>query len=262
MINFVVIYSKKDEAGMNIAEALKNYFLPQMPIIEFSKESINLENIDEQEEQLKNAEFIIFATKHQSKTGGKTLSLHAPGNWRNADYGGKPSKVCPTNSLALKFLFQKLNENAIAVQSEYKITLECTHHGPLINKPCCFIELGSNIEQWQDKKTAEIIAKTIADFQNFEEWKKQEKGKVIPTFLIGGGHYAPSGNKIMLETNYAVGHIFPKYHLPINQSMIEEALNKTQEHIEEILVDWKGLGIYKKETIELLDKLRLKYKRI
>ena len=46
-MNFAVIYSKKDQAGKNIAEQLKHHFLPQVPIIEFSKDTTQIIDIFE-----------------------------------------------------------------------------------------------------------------------------------------------------------------------------------------------------------------------
>ena len=265
MLNFAIIYSKKDEAGMNIAEQLEKFFLPQVPIIQVAKESIFNENIDATDERLKKAEFIIFATKHQSKAGEKSLSLHAPGNWRNADFGGKPGKICPTSALAIKFLFKKLEQNAKQAGYEHNVTLECTHHGPLISKPCCFIELGSSIEGWKDKKAAEIVAKTISDFQNFDEWKNKPENKSLKAVVaIGGPHYCPNFNKIQLNSSeYAIGHIIPEYALPLTDSMLKEALEKTKENPELILVDWKGCGNSesRKKVLEIIEKLGMKYER-
>ena len=66
----------------------------------------------------------------------------------------------------------------------------------------------------------------------------------------------------MLRTNYAVGHICPKYALEhLNEEMLIQAVNKTIPKPEIILMDWKGLGQFKQKTIELLEKLNLKYKR-
>lgn len=255
-MKFAVVYSKKDEAGKNIAEELKKHFLPQVPIIEFSKDSINLEDIDE-EEQLKNTDFIIFATKHQSKAGELSLSLHAPGNWRNADFGGKAGKICKTSSQVLKFLFQKLNENAKQEDYKHNITLECTHHGPLIKKPCCFIEIGSNTEHWKDKKLGKIIAKTISDFQNFIP-KKEMKTAIA----IGSPHYCPNFNKIQLNNkDIAISHIIPEYALPLNESMLKQAIENTQEQVDLAIIDWKGCGNSKsrQQVISLLDKFGLSH---
>ncbi len=261
MIKFAVLYSKKDEAGMNIAEQLKEHFLPHVPIIELSKESIFNENIDEKDERLKNMDFIIFATKHQSKEGIPSLSLHAPGNWRNADFGGKPGKVCTTSALALKFLFQKLNENAQKENYPHKITLECTHHGPLINKPCCFIEVGSNEEGWKDKKAAAIVAKTIADFQNFNP---ATTDKIKTAIGIGGPHYCSNFNKIQLNSKeYAISHIIPEYALPLTESLLKEAIEKTKENPDLIILDWKGCGNSesRSKVIEIIEKLGIEYER-
>ena len=261
-MKFAVLYSKKDEAGINIAEQLKEFYLPQVPIIELKKESINCENIDETEEQLKNIEFIIFATKHRSESGKKSLSLHAPGNWRNADFGGKPGKICPTSAQALKFLFQKLNENAKQANYPHNITLECTHHGPLINKPCCFIELGSSEEGWKDKDAAKIVAKTIADFQNFTT---AQKSKIKTAVGIGGPHYCPNFNKIQISetSGIAVGHIIPEYALPLTENVLSEAIQKTREHTDILLIDWKGCGNSesRKKIIEILEKSGIPYER-
>ena len=78
MINYAVIYSKKDEAGVNIAEQLAKFFLPQVPIIEVSKESIYNENIDNKDERLQKAEFIILrsgANEMQIGTDDATIKV-------------------------------------------------------------------------------------------------------------------------------------------------------------------------------------------
>lgn len=264
-MNFAVVYSKKDEAGVNIAEQLGKFFLPHVPILEFSKDSVNLEEIDEKEEQLKKVDFIIFATKHASKKGTRSLSLHAPGNWRNADFGGKVGKICSTSALALKFLFEKLNENAKLAGWQDEITLECTHHGPLIKKPCCFIEVGSDETGWKDKKAAEIIAKTIQEFQNFNKWKNENRTRLKIALAIGGPHYCPNFNRIQLskDSGYAIGHILPEYQFPLNESMITEAMEKTHEHLDKVIIDWKGCGNAESrdKVIALVEKLGLEYER-
>jgi len=254
-MKFAILYSKKDIAGINIAKQLQEHYLPQTPIIELSKDSINSEDIDK-DPRIAEAEFLIFATKHQSAAGIPSLSLHAPGNWRNADYGGKPGKLCPTSNQAMKFLFQKLNENAKSIS--HKITLEATHHGPLINKPCCFIEIGSNEKHWQDPELAKIIAKTISDFQTFTPNRS-----IKTAIAIGSGHYAPNFTKLQLNSDIAIGHILPEYHFPVTESMIKEVLEKTNEHTDFILIDWKGCGNSEKrqKLIDLIEKLGLDWER-
>lgn len=258
-MRYAIAYSKKDLAGINIIENIKKLaFSPQIPIIELSKETIYSEDLDKHP-KLKEVDFLIFASKHQSEKKEKSLSLHAPGNFMNATHGGQSGKVCNTSAFVLKYLFQQLNKNAENDNlSDYNITLECTHHGPLINKPCCFIEIGSTEEQWKDKQAGEIIAKTILslnDFNNHYDF--------IPCIGIGGPHYCPNFNKIQLNTNYAISHIIPEYNLPLTESMLFEAEKKTQEQIKFVLLDWKGLGNSESrtQTIALIEHLGFKHLR-
>jgi D-aminoacyl-tRNA deacylase len=258
-MRFAIAYSKKDIAGINIIKQFRELaFAPEIPIIELKKESIYSEDIDKLPE-LKNIDFLIFATKHRSVKGDCSLSIHAPGNWREAEYGGKSGKICNTSAQVIKYLFQNLNK--ISQQEglkDYKITLECTHHGPLIKKSCCFIELGSSEKQWKEKAPAKILAKTILSLQNF---------KLNPKYLsvigIGGPHYCPNFNKIQLNSNYAIGHIIPEYALPLTKIMLQESEEKTTEQIKNILLDWKGCGKseQRQEVIDLIEQAGLKYLR-
>lgn len=267
-MRFAIAYSKLNSAGINIVEQFKQLaYTPQIPIIELSKETLFSEDISEKKyPELRNIDFLVFASTHRSEKGNPSLSLHAPGNWRNSDLGGKPGKVCKTSAFVLKYLFQELNknyeENKNKLSEEYSVTLEVTHHGPLTEIPCCFIELGSSEKQWNDKEAAKIIAKSILSLQNYDSnfiaghsW--------IPAIGIGGPHYAPNFNKIQLNSNCALGHIIPEYSLPLTESMLKEAEEKTNEQIKEVLIDWKGCGKseQRQEVLNIIEKSGLKHKR-
>ena len=257
-MRFAIAYSKKDLAGINIIQQFKQLaFAPDLPIIELKKESIYSEDLTEKNyPQLKNIDFIIFATKHKSAKQEPSLSLHAPGNWRENKFGGQAGKVCNTSAQVLKYLFQNLNK--IAQQEnfkDYQITLECTHHGPLIEKPCLFIELGSSEKQWSEPEPAKVLAKTILSLQNFKP-----NNKHIYVIGIGGPHYCPNFNKIQLNSNYAISHIIPEYQLPLTETMLQEAEQKTTEQIKQVLLDWKGIGKseQRQNIINLISKAGLK----
>ena len=183
--------------------------------------------------------------------------MHAPGNWRGADLGGKTGQVCSTSAQVLKYLFQQLNKNASGLEN-YEVTLECTHHGPLITLPCCFIEIGCNEEQWKDEQAGKIIAKTILSLQDYKENKD-----LICVIGIGGPHYCPSFNKIQLNSKYAVGHVVPSYVLPLTENMLKQAEQKTIEQVSEVLLDWKGCGKseQRQKVIEMIEKSGLGIKR-
>jgi D-aminoacyl-tRNA deacylase len=258
-MRFAICYSKKDMAGVNIINKFKEVsFSPQTPIIELKKETIFSDDlIVKNYPELKEIDFLIFASKHESVKKEKSLCLHAPGNWRNSDLGGKSGKICKTSAFILKYLFRELNKNA-KILDEYNITLECTHHGPLIEIPCCFIEIGSSEQEWNDKSAALAIVKTILSLKDFK--KNPNWASAIG---IGGPHYCPNFNKIQLNSDYAIGHIIPEYSLPLTKNMLEEAEEKTIEQTEYVILDWKGCGKSEErnKVLEVLKESNIKYKK-
>lgn len=262
-MKFAVIASKKDPAGLNIFNHINKNFT-KIPHHLIEEDSIHAENLDKKAE-FKDYDFIIFATKHQAEQHNKTLSVHAPGNWKQADFGGKAGKVCPTNSFFLKHLFQTLNKEAKKEKkenSDFQVTLECTHHGPYLNKPCCFIEIGSSIKEWQDKKAGEMIARTIK--KAVETFKgKLARKPWLSCIGLGGPHYCPNFNKVQLNSKYALGHIIPDYHFPINEKMLQEAIEKTNPKPKLAILDWKGIkkADERNKTTDLLNKKNIKFIR-
>jgi len=266
---YLVVASKLDKAGINITTALSQF--RQNPVISsigdkpnfdfylLEKEIIDDSGIDK--EKINKYDFIIFASKHESSKKEKTLSVHSPGNWRDNQLGGEPGKVCPSSALFQKQLFENLNTIAkkYEMDSKYNVTLEATHHGPLIEKPCVFIEIGSTDTEWNDRKAAFVIAKTISEtIENFKENPYNEFA-----IGIGGPHYCPNFNKVQLNSNVALAHIIPQYALPLKEEMVKEALEKTDEEVDFALLDWKGLGNseQRQQILDILDKLYLQYKR-
>lgn len=265
---YLIIASKKDLAGINITTQLsqfrKNPLLSGMGDKQnFDFYLIETEIVDDSgldKTKIENYDFVIFASKHESVKKEKTLSIHAPGNWRNADFGGEPKKICPTSALFQKQMFEKLNENAKSHNmKEYNITLECTHHGPLINKPCIFIEIGATENEWKDRRAGFVVAKTIRDL--IENFKTNPYNEVA--FAIGGPHYCPNFNKIQLNSNVAISHVIPQYALPLDEEMVKEALEKTEEEVDFAVLDWKGIGNSesRKQIISILDKFYIRYKK-
>lgn len=263
-MRFAIIYYKDNIAGKTIVDQFKRLaFAPQVPIIELKKETIYSENINVKNyPELREIDFIFFASTHRSKKGEPSLCLHVSGNWRSADLGGKEGKICPTYSYVMKYLFGKLEEYAKKnkdVYDKYNVTLEATHHGPIIDIPSCFIELGSLEKEWRDERAAKVVAETILSLEKFD--KKDYDW--IPCIGIGGTHYCPNFNKIQLNSDYAISHIIPLHAFPLTETMIKEAEEKTKEQIKEVLIDWKGCGKSeeRQRALDLLTKLGLKYNK-
>ena len=256
---YLVVASKRDKAGINITTQLSQFPRENFSFYLVEEEMIYTENIDLS--KINKFDFIIFASKHKSEKKEKTLSIHAPGNWRNAELGGESGKASRTSALFQKQLFERLNQNvgSSGLGNRYKVTLECTHHGPLIDKPCVFIEIGSTQEEWEDRRAGFILAKTILEtIQNFKPNPYNEIA-----IGIGGPHYCPNFNKLQLNSNIAISHIIPNYAFPLTEEMVKEAINKTEEEVDFIVLDWKGMGRAEQrdEVLKILDKLYIDYKR-
>ena len=76
------------------------------------------------------------------------------------------------------------------LDKEYDLTLETTHHGPVLTKPTLYIEIGSTEKQWNSKEAADAWASVIAQNLGLKEsepvsWR--EGGDVM--IGLGGGHY-------------------------------------------------------------------------
>ncbi len=266
---YLVIASKKDAAGRGITTSLsqfrKNPVLNSMEresggfdfyLVE--DEIIFTENLDL--DKVNRYDFIIFASMHKSEKKEKSLCVHAPGNWRKAEFGGEDRKICPSSGLFQKLLFENLNLMAKKFTlGDYNLTMECTHHGPLIDKPCVFIEIGSTEKEWADRKAAFVIAKAVTE--TIDEFKENPYREVAVG--IGGPHYCPGFNKIQLNSNVALSHVIPQYSLPLSEEMVREAISKTKEEIDFFLLDWKGLGNaeQRQQVLGILDKLGVSYKR-
>jgi len=254
-MKIAVIASKADPAGMNIMEELKKSDLPDyVSLHEVEKCSIDNEDID----QAIKADLFVFTTKHQSKAGTPSLSCHAPGNWNKAEAGGKEKQLCIAPALLLKESFLALLKKGGSTHHE--ITLECTHHGPYLEKPCMFIEIGSDEENWKNKEAGKLIASVLAELLPKINQIEQRKDQVA--FGIGGPHYCSAFNKIIQRTGIAIGHICPKHMLEnLDKELILQAMKKTVPEAGLVVLDWKGLGKQKARIVEMLEELKIEYKR-
>lgn len=254
--NYLIVASKLDKAGINITTQLSQFGNFNFYLVE--NEVIYTENLDL--DKINRYDFIIFASRHVSEKGGKTISIHAPGNWRKADFGGKEGRVCKTSALFQKQLFEKLKSNLEKFPLKgYELTLECTHHGPLINKPCVFVEIGSTETEWKDRKAAFIVAKAISEI--IRDFRENPYNEIA--IGIGGPHYCPNFNRVQMNSNVAISHIISQYSFPITEETIQEAIAGTEEDIDLILLDWKGLGDseQRQQTLDVLNKFYIQKKK-
>lgn len=266
-MRYAIITSEKDIASMNIRKCLlsmpeifreteeefdsnKVYYYAKgnAKLYTIKCDSVNAEELDKKIV----CDMLIFATKHKSDSGRRVLSVHAPGNWNKAMLGGKEKALCIAPAQHLKYAMKKLEE--YSKESSYEVSCEQTHHGPYLDVPTMFIEIGSGKEQWEDSETAMMIANTIIDLtmMNPERYDK-EKSAVF----FGGIHYNAGANKVFLRTGYMVGHICAKYNFDdITCEVVEEAFEKQVPKAKTAIVDWKGMGKNKGKVMDMLEKIK------
>ncbi|MFC2135882.1 D-aminoacyl-tRNA deacylase [Bacteroidota bacterium] len=214
------------------------------------KETIFLENIDKEID----GDLFIFPTTHSSRSGIHSLSAHVCGNWGKAELGGSDRELCTAATLYIKESLIKLKE--LSEGLEFDIVQEVTHHGPYIEKPCFFIEIGSDETQWIRKDAGDILAKTIMLL--LENNPKNYKTAVG----IGGLHTMPNFNKITFGDEIAIGHCCPKYMLDdLDEELVRQALERTKPKADLVIVDWKGLGPHKEKIKKILEKIKVEWKR-
>ncbi|MBS3060531.1 MAG: hypothetical protein J4432_03415 [DPANN group archaeon] len=193
---------------------------------------------------------IVFASPHTAASGIHAFAVHFIGNFGSADLGGLPQKLSQANANTARNIFKEIQKR---MPEGFIATIECTHHGPDIDTPVCFAELGSSAAQWGNTGAASYLADCIiAGIMSNEE---------KPTAIaIGGNHYAAKFTALMGE--YALGHICPKYNQQnLNKEMIQQMIDKTVPGPEKIFIDKNGVT-GKTELLKMLSAFDLQIVQI
>ncbi|CEG13072.1 putative D-tyrosyl-tRNA(Tyr) deacylase [groundwater metagenome] len=207
-------------------------------------------------------DLIIVASRHKSESKMPTLCVHSPGNFNDARQGGneRTLAIAPalyTREAIIEFKKQQEQQQSL---SEYDVTLEVTHHGPTLNFPIMFVEVGSSEEQWNDLNACEAAASVIKRLCN-ADINIGNENKVNVAIGIGGNHYASKFTKILLNEEIAFGHIMPKYNF--NEEMIEQMISKTIPKPEIALIDWNGLnGEQRKKAVKRIEGENLEWRKV
>jgi D-aminoacyl-tRNA deacylase len=272
----LIVASRKDIAGLNIAKhILKNYPFEKTaethqdnPIFStdinekkvsytmLNEESVNAQHLPA---TFTNLKLIVFISKHSSASGTPTLSVHTPGNLSTAELGGLPKQVSVAPATAMQNALKALSFFKESMNLPYEVSYECTHHGPSLNVPTMFVELGSSEKQWNDSKAAESVAH--ATMSAIGKFGTSEKTAVLG---IGGTHYNRRFTRLALEDKAVFGHMIPKYAVADgNAEMLRQCVERTLEKVDCAVLDWKGIkSADKPQLLKALEEAALPYKKI
>lgn len=240
-----ILYWTENDAAQNIMEQF-NQLGMDVPVLETEKNFLYLENEDVPGPE----DLLIIPSTHRSAAEKHSLTIHATGNFGNADYGGEPRKLNPTNPASIAV---GLRSMAAAKLPDYDVCLEVTHHGPTLDVPLIFIEIGSSEAQWKDVEAGKVVANAMKDIV--------ENEKTFENYIgFGGPHYAPSFTSLLLDNpDIAIGHIIPSYHAKhITKEIIEEMLEKSLAN--KAIFDWKGLKSEARgKVVGILEELEVEW---
>jgi D-aminoacyl-tRNA deacylase len=273
----LLVASSKDVASLNIKEQiLKNYIFnktattfqdnpiytadvngKKVDLITLTEESIHAQDLPV---KFPDTKLVVFISRHSSQSGKPTLSVHTPGNFGEAELGGLPKSVSVAPALAMQSVLKALTHYKDQLNLfHYDVCYECTHHGPSLNVPAMFVELGSTPKQWSDSKAAEAVAHSamtaVATF---------EVSNSHAVLGIGGTHYNQQFTLMALIGTATFGHMIPKYVVPfIDADMIKQCVEKTLEKVPLAVLDWKGIKSEDKPNlISALESIGLPYRKV
>ena len=245
-----------DPAAMNIAHHLRELFdfekiasnsyqFKDNYLVQIEVDSVYAEFV---EKDYENVDFIIFASRHSSEAGVPSLTVHTPGNFGSADYGGIAGEICVSNPTAQKLALKELHAQKEDLNLNFEVSMEATHHGPLTGKPTMFIEIGSEKDQWINEKAGEAVALALMKAVTF-------KDHTFPKAVgIGGGHYCQKHTRVMIFREYALGHVLAKY-VPISEENVKKAVVKNGG-CDAFILDWKGTP-QRSEVSNMLERFEL-----
>jgi len=232
-----IVVSRADEASAHIGEQLRAvtewtatndsrpdadgggtvYRTEGAVLREFDDRHLDLDSVAE---VFADPSLLAFASKHAGETG-ELLTAHHTGNFGVADYGGEAgqfARACPN---AHRAVIEALTAHA---PEGYDVGMECTHHGPTaVGVPSMFVEVGSAEPQWRDPDAARAAAQAILATRDTAADAPRENGSRRQLVGLGGGHYAPRFERVVRETDWAVGHIGADWSLDALDAWADDA---------------------------------------
>ncbi len=272
----LIVASEKDIASLNIKEQIlkhyqfkktseifqQNYLYSvvlndiEITLATINQESVNAQNLPE---EFPSAQLIVFISRHSSQSGIPTLSVHTPGNFAEAGLGGLPKNLSISPATAMRDALRALLHYKEEFALDYEVSYEVTHHGPSLNVPTMFVELGSSEKQWSNSKAAQAVAhSTIYAIDNFS---KPASSAVLG---IGGTHYNQRFTCMALVGEAIFGHMIPKHAVcNIDSEMLSQCIAKTFEKVSYAVLDWKGIKSEDKlKLLSVLQDVRVSFKKV
>jgi len=227
--------SEEDIASVNIRNALtasvkweddgKFLYFGDTVMMSIPDIHIRAESIDGKAKEAGiDAKEMIFLSRHSAASKIPTLTVHPIGNFHDAELGGRPRTLVKAPPAAMTEILRNMMSSDTG---NFKVSFEVTHHGPYVDIPAAFVEIGSDASQWNNKDAAKAIAGALL---------KMNDNGYVNAIGIGGGHYAPRFTEVVQKYKMNIGHMVPEYAFKDSDDedlirMIGEAARKSDTKI-------------------------------
>lgn len=218
-------------------------------ILELDRLPIYEEGLDD----LVKTDLFVFLSRHRSSKGVASFTVHPLGNWTaSSEAGGKPGMLSVAAPWQMRSMLSVISKGN---NTDVPVTYEATHHGPLLETPSFFVEVGGSEEITE--RHYDVLAHCVCDYLSSEH---ENAGEVA--LAIGGTHYPEKFTKLALEGKYAFCHIMPR-HSCTYADMLQMGVKRSAPPAAKAVIDWKGIAAPEREVaIKRLAELGVDYVRV
>jgi D-tyrosyl-tRNA(Tyr) deacylase len=149
---------------------------------------------------------LVFPSIHRSEQNVPCLTVHPLGNpGPTAEVGGSPHSVTPSDPRLMADALRRLEERS--ARAGLPVTLEATHHGPELDLPAMFVEIGFGALDAPPEEAVAVLAEVLPTLE------RSPHDRVA--LAVGGGHYAPHFTDLEKRRRWAFGHILSRHALEV-----------------------------------------------
>ena len=122
---------------------------------------------------------LVFPSIHRSERNVPCLTVHPLGNLGDsAEVGGRPRVLVPTDPLRMASALRALAEGGGPVG--LSATFEATHHGPELELPAMFVEIGYGTEPAPPPPAVRVLSKAIPHLSGTRGGSHRPRGRGRP----------------------------------------------------------------------------------
>ncbi|HII33492.1 MAG TPA: hypothetical protein HA308_01170 [Candidatus Thalassarchaeaceae archaeon] len=242
----LVLCSLSDEASVNIRDKLQQFsdWSPEesfghggvsisvnsdVHLLTIQKIHVNADSIDKIHERELDCtvDEVLVLSRHVSSTDTPAITLHAIGLPGASPEGGPGRSggvngvlVPPSPRFATIFREMVIEARKRKLDDHFDLTMEATHHGPVLETPTLYLEIGSTVMDWSREDALELWAHLLSKVLGLEDGSQKGKwmGSGDVMIGLGGGHYAPRHKAVVEKGNMWLGHIIANYSLDFSMS--------------------------------------------